>query len=144
MRRGHTASSISHPALFNSRIAKVFPDHQPVDCERPPHAKEKHRFLINVTFAPDPLSPLLKARIGEGFMFKGFRDFVLRGNVVDLAVGVVIGAAFGTVVTALVKDLLTPIIAAIVRKPDFPAFFSNSMGPSSCTAISSMPPSPSC
>jgi large conductance mechanosensitive channel len=56
-------------------------------------------------------------------MFKGFRDFVLRGNVVDLAVGVVIGAAFGSVVTALVKDLLTPIIAAIVRKPDFSNFF---------------------
>ena len=52
-------------------------------------------------------------------MFKGFRDFVLRGNVVDLAVGVVIGAAFGTVVAAFVKDLLTPVIAALVRKPDF-------------------------
>lgn len=52
-------------------------------------------------------------------MFKGFREFVLRGNVIDLAVGVVIGAAFGTVVTAFVKDLLTPIIAAIVQKPDF-------------------------
>ena len=52
-------------------------------------------------------------------MFKGFREFVLRGNVVDLAVGVVIGAAFGTVVTAFVKDLLTPIIAALVKKPDF-------------------------
>jgi large conductance mechanosensitive channel len=52
-------------------------------------------------------------------MFKGFRDFVLRGNVVDLAVGVVIGAAFGTVVSAFVKDLLTPVIAAIVKKPDF-------------------------
>ena len=50
---------------------------------------------------------------------KGFREFLLRGNVVDLAVGVVIGAAFGTVVTALVKDLLTPLIAAIVRQPDF-------------------------
>ena len=56
-------------------------------------------------------------------MFKGFRDFVLRGNVVDLAVGVVIGAAFGTVVSAFVKDLLTPIIAAIVKKPDFSGFF---------------------
>lgn len=52
-------------------------------------------------------------------MFKGFREFVLRGNVVDLAVAVVIGTAFGAVVTALVKDLLTPLIAAIVGKPDF-------------------------
>ncbi len=54
-------------------------------------------------------------------MFKGFRQFMLRGNVIDLAVAVVIGAAFGAVVTALVKDLLTPLIAAIVGKPDFSA-----------------------
>ncbi len=52
-------------------------------------------------------------------MFKGFKTFLLRGNVVDLAVGVVMGAAFGTVVTSFVKDLLTPIIAATVGKPNF-------------------------
>jgi large conductance mechanosensitive channel len=52
---------------------------------------------------------------------KGFKAFILRGNVLDLAVAVVIGAAFGAVVTALVKDLITPIIAAIVGKPDFSA-----------------------
>jgi large conductance mechanosensitive channel len=52
-------------------------------------------------------------------MLKGFRDFVLRGNVLDLAVAVVIGAAFGSIVTSLVKDLITPLIAAIVQKPDF-------------------------
>lgn len=50
---------------------------------------------------------------------KGFRDFILRGNVVDLAVGVVIGAAFGAVVASLVKDILTPFIAAVVHQPDF-------------------------
>jgi len=50
---------------------------------------------------------------------KGFREFILRGNVLDLAVAVVMGAAFGAVVTALVKDLLTPLIAAIVGSPDF-------------------------
>jgi large conductance mechanosensitive channel len=50
---------------------------------------------------------------------KGFKEFVLRGNVMDLAVAVVIGAAFTAVVTALVKDLLTPLIAAIVGAPDF-------------------------
>jgi large conductance mechanosensitive channel len=50
---------------------------------------------------------------------KGFRTFILRGNVIDLAVGVVVGGAFGTVVAALVKDLITPFIAAIVGKPDF-------------------------
>jgi large conductance mechanosensitive channel len=54
-------------------------------------------------------------------MLSGFKQFVLRGNVVDLAVGVVIGAAFGAVVTALTKDLLTPLIAALVGKPDFSA-----------------------
>ncbi len=51
----------------------------------------------------------------------GFKQFILRGNVVDLAVGVVMGAAFGTVVSGFVKDLLTPLIAAIVGKPDFSA-----------------------
>ena len=50
---------------------------------------------------------------------KGFRDFILRGNVVDLAIAVVIGAAFGNVVAALVKDLITPLIAAIGGQPDF-------------------------
>jgi large conductance mechanosensitive channel len=54
-------------------------------------------------------------------MLKGFKAFLLRGNVVDLAVAVVIGGAFGAVVEALVKDLLTPLIAAIVGKPDFSA-----------------------
>jgi large conductance mechanosensitive channel len=54
-------------------------------------------------------------------MLKEFRNFILRGNVVDLAVAVVIGAAFGAIVTALVKDLLTPLIAAVVHKPDFSA-----------------------
>ena len=54
-------------------------------------------------------------------MLKGFKQFLLRGNVIDLAVAVVIGGAFGAVVTALVKDLITPLIAAIVGKPDFSA-----------------------
>lgn len=52
-------------------------------------------------------------------MLKGFKQFLLRGNVVDMAVGIVIGAAFGAVVSGLVKDLLTPFIAAIVKQPDF-------------------------
>ena len=50
---------------------------------------------------------------------KGFKQFILRGNVLDLAVAVVMGAAFGAVVSSLVKDLLTPIIAAVVGSPDF-------------------------
>lgn len=54
-------------------------------------------------------------------MLKGFRDFILRGNVVDLAVAVVIGAAFTAVVTAFVKGLVTPLIAAMGGQPDFAA-----------------------
>jgi large conductance mechanosensitive channel len=54
-------------------------------------------------------------------MWRGFREFVARGNVVDLAVAVVIGAGFGAVVTAFVKDLITPLIAAFIGKPDFSA-----------------------
>lgn len=54
-------------------------------------------------------------------MLKSFKQFLLRGNVLDLAVAVVIGTAFGAVVTALVKDLLTPLIAAIGGQPDFSA-----------------------
>jgi large conductance mechanosensitive channel len=55
----------------------------------------------------------------EDEMLKGFKDFILRGNVVDLAVAVVIGAAFGAIVTKLVADLITPLIAAIGGKPNF-------------------------
>ena len=50
---------------------------------------------------------------------KDFRDFLLRGNLVDMAVGIVIGVAFTAVVTALVGDLITPLLAAIGGKPDF-------------------------
>ena len=52
-------------------------------------------------------------------MLKGFRDFLFRGNIVDLAVAVVIGGAFGAVVNALVKDIITPIIGAVGGQPDF-------------------------
>ena len=55
-------------------------------------------------------------------MLKGFRQFVMRGNVIDLAVAVVIGAAFGAVVSSLVTNIITPLIAAIGGKPDFAAF----------------------
>lgn len=54
---------------------------------------------------------------------KGFKAFLLRGNVVDLAVGVVIGIAFAAVVTAFVKDLVTPLIAALGGKPDFSSLY---------------------
>lgn len=54
-------------------------------------------------------------------MLRGFRDFIARGNVIDLAVAVVIGVAFGVVVTSLVADLITPLIAAAFGEPDFSA-----------------------
>ncbi len=54
-------------------------------------------------------------------MIKGFRDFILHGNVLDLAVGVIIGAAFGAVVTSLSADVLTPLIGLIFGRPDFSA-----------------------
>ena len=52
-------------------------------------------------------------------MLSGFKQFILRGNVVDMAVGIVIGAAFGGVVTSLVKSLIEPLIALLVGKPDY-------------------------
>lgn len=54
-------------------------------------------------------------------MIKGFRDFILRGNVMDLAVAVIIGAAFSAITKSLVDDIITPLIAAVVGKPDFSA-----------------------
>lgn len=58
-----------------------------------------------------------------GNMFQGFKQFILKGNVVDLAVGIVIGASFSAVVTALVKDLITPFISAIGGQPNFASFY---------------------
>jgi large conductance mechanosensitive channel len=52
-------------------------------------------------------------------MLQGFRNFIMKGNVVDMAVGVVIGVAFGNVVNALVKDIVTPLIGAFGGTPDF-------------------------
>ncbi len=54
-------------------------------------------------------------------MLKGFRDFIARGNVLDLAVGVIIGAAFSEIVNSMVKDLITPIIGLMGGTPDFSA-----------------------
>jgi len=61
-------------------------------------------------------------------MLKGFRDFVLRGNVLDLAVAVIIGAAFTNIVASLTKDIINPLIAAIVGKPDFSALVAHVNG----------------
>ena len=56
-------------------------------------------------------------------MLKGFREFISRGNVVELAVAVVMGAAFGAIVTALVSDIVTPLITAIFGKPNYANLF---------------------
>jgi large conductance mechanosensitive channel len=64
---------------------------------------------------------MLLAHLGgkeEGWMFREFRDFLMRGNVVDLAVAVVIGAAFGAVITSFVGDILTPLLG-VLNVPDF-------------------------
>jgi large conductance mechanosensitive channel len=61
-------------------------------------------------------------------MLKGFRNFILRGNVVDLAVAFVVGAAFTAIVTALVTDIINPLIAATVGKPDFSYLIANVHG----------------
>ena len=74
-----------------------------------------------------PLSSIILAHTGDN-MFKGFRLFITRGNVIDLAVAVVIGAAFGAVVTSFVTNVLTPLIAAVAGKPDFSAFTANVNG----------------
>ena len=67
-------------------------------------------------------------------VFKGFRDFILRGNVVDLAVAVVIGAAFSAIVNALVADIINPLIAPLCASRTFLRFCSTSMAASSSTA----------
>ena len=56
-------------------------------------------------------------------MIKGFKDFIMRGNVVDLAIAVVIGVAFGALVNAFIADFITPLVAAIFGKPDFSALY---------------------
>ena len=56
-----------------------------------------------------------------GKMLKEFKEFALKGNVVDLAIGVVIGGAFGAIVSSVVEDVITPIIGAIFGQPDFSA-----------------------
>ena len=73
-------------------------------------------------------------------MIKGFRDFIMRGNVIDLAVAVIIGTAFTAIVTSFVTNVLTPLIASLVGKPDFSLRSSfTSMAARSTTASFSTP-----
>ncbi len=66
-----------------------------------------------------PFSTALRHANKGGHTLKGFGAFLARGNVIDLAVAVVVGAAFTAVVNSLVKDLITPLVAALIGKPDF-------------------------
>jgi len=61
-------------------------------------------------------------------VLKGFRDFIARGNVIDLAVGVIIGAAFGAIVDSLVKDIITPVLGLLGGQPDFSAVKAGPVG----------------
>jgi large conductance mechanosensitive channel len=68
------------------------------------------------------------ASLGEGTMLKEFRDFAMRGNVIDLAVGIIIGAAFGKIVTSFVNDILTPPLGLLLGQVDFSSLFVNLSG----------------
>ncbi len=63
-------------------------------------------------------------------MLKAFKDFIMRGNVVDLAVGIIIGAAFGKIVTSMVNDILMPPLGLVLGKMDFSGLFINLSGTS--------------
>ena len=70
-------------------------------------------------------------------MLKGFRDFILRGNVMDLAVAVIIGAAFTGIVTALTEKIINPLLGALIGKPNFGYLIAHINGGESATATSS-------
>jgi large conductance mechanosensitive channel len=72
--------------------------------------------VLFTALIPEAIAP---GKTQEEEMLKGFRDFILRGNVVDLAVAVILGTAFNAVVTSFTKDVLGQLIAAVVGKPDF-------------------------
>ncbi len=72
-------------------------------------------------------------------MLKGFRDFILRGNVMDLAVAVIIGAAFGAIVTAFTTNIIIPLLGAVIGKPNFDYLIAHVNAERSNTAPSSPP-----
>ena len=118
-------------------------NHRPSTSTADPWSLERRQVLSWLQTAPPPR----RGASGQErcAMIKGFRDFILRGNVIDLAVAVVIGAAFGAVVTAFVADILTPLIAAIFGQPSFTGpDVHHQRGARSCTARSSTRSSRSC
>lgn len=71
-------------------------------------------------------------------MLKEFKEFAVRGNVVDMAVGIVIGAAFGTVVSSMVSDVLMPVVAGVIGTPDFSNMFVVLRNPNGVTELVSV------
>jgi len=69
-------------------------------------------------------------------MLKEFKEFAVKGNMLDMAVGIIIGAAFGTVITSLVNDLLMPVISGIIGTPDFSNLFLVLRNPTGATFTS--------
>ena len=69
-------------------------------------------------------------------MLKEFKEFAIKGNMMDMAVGIIIGAAFGTVVTSLVNDVLMPLISGIIGSPDFSNLYIVLRNPSGATYAS--------
>jgi large conductance mechanosensitive channel len=78
-----------------------------------------HEAIRTIAYSAIVVETISPGNTPEEDMFKGFRDFILRGNVVDLAVAVVIGAAFNAIVASLVGDVITPLIGALLGQPNF-------------------------
>src|SRR4030065_2141000 len=89
----------------------------PTGCLRHNDQRRKDRGIID---SPEPLPPFAT---GALIMLKEFREFAMRGNEVDMAVGIIIGAAFGKIVDSLVKDLIMPPIRLLLGKVDFSNLF---------------------
>jgi large conductance mechanosensitive channel len=71
-------------------------------------------------------------------MFQEFKEFAVRGNVVDMAVGIIIGAAFGTVVSSVVSDVMMPVVAGLIGTPDFSNLFIVLRSPNGAADLSSV------
>ncbi|MDO5643535.1 MAG: large conductance mechanosensitive channel protein MscL, partial [Paracoccus sp. (in: a-proteobacteria)] len=81
--------------------------------------QQRHHMRIWVELGTDAGNSALDLQQGRALMIKEFRDFIARGNVMDMAVGIIIGAAFTAIVTSMVSDLINPIIGIITGGTDF-------------------------
>jgi large conductance mechanosensitive channel len=101
---------------------KVSAPFNPFSGFRLPCASVYHEAIQDIALAAIVVVTISPGNTPEEDMLKGFRDFILRGNVVDLAVAVVIGTAFNAIVASLVGDVITPLIGALVGQPNFNNF----------------------